>query len=292
YLADFPVTGAKDIVVSGSYAYIGTNNGLEILDVSSSLAPNKLSDLTFFTTGPKLFYAFPFIFSCDGTVGVNIINIADRTAPTKVTTFDTSLCIDIEVVGGYAYVADGTNGLLIVDISTIGTPVLTSTINVGGSVNSIAIDGSTAILGVKNVGGLDGIIAVDISDPTDSTPTITPITETNGGTETYSGPNDVVVQGSYAYVADWDTGVTAIDVSSALSLKIKQANFWNNLTASGRAHSIFAFGQYLFIAAGADGLVILDLRNPAALSLAEVGRYNPSGLITGVWVEKDLIYLA
>ena len=131
YLTDFPVTGAEDILVSGTYAYIGTNNGLEILDVSSSLAPSKLSDLTFFTSGPKLFYAFPYLFSCDGTVGVNIINIADRTTPTKVTTFDTSLCIDIQVVGGYAYVADGTNGLLIIDISTIATPVLTSTINVG-----------------------------------------------------------------------------------------------------------------------------------------------------------------
>ncbi len=106
------------------------------------------------------------------------------------------------------------------------------------------------------------------------------------GTSYYEG---VFVQGNYAYCAALYAGLDVIDISSKEHpVKIGNYDTW----ASERAavYSVYVKGNYAYLAFS-DGLMILDISNPASPALT--GKYDLSVNYnaTGVYLEGNYAYI-
>jgi len=110
------------------------------------------------------------------------------------------------VSGDYAYVADGSSGLAVIDVSdptNPGTPVYEDTT---GAARGVYVSGDYAY-----VADHYGLAVIDVSDPTNPG---TPVYENTTGTA-YS----VYVSGDYAYVADLGSGLAVIQVRKRVDME-------------------------------------------------------------------------
>ncbi|MDD1458344.1 cadherin domain-containing protein, partial [Dolichospermum sp. ST_sed7] len=107
----------------------------------------------------------------------------------------------VQVVGNYAYVADGDSGLQIIDISNPTTPTLKGNYDTSGLAYGVQVVGNYAYVADYT----SGLQIIDISNPT--TPTL------KGNYDTSGYALGVQVVGNYAYVADSDGGLKIINVS-------------------------------------------------------------------------------
>ena len=109
----------------------------------------------------------------------------------------------VYVSGDYAYVADGWEGLAVIDVSdptNPGTPVYENT---PGDARGVYVSGDYAYV----ADGWEGLAVIDISDPTNLR---TPVYENTPGFA-----SGVYVSGGYAYLADiW--GLVKIDFSEPI----------------------------------------------------------------------------
>jgi hypothetical protein len=121
-------TTAEDVwgaSVSGDHAYVANYNaGLEVLDVSDRAAPVRVGGID---TG----YAFSSRAAGDyvyvtGQPSVTVVSVIDPANPTRVGSYDNGeFSRGIEIVGNYAYVANGDDGLVILEISEYPSLTLT-----------------------------------------------------------------------------------------------------------------------------------------------------------------------
>ncbi len=105
----------------------------------------------------------------------------------------------------------------------------------------------------------------------------------------YDTPGDAVgvfVSGSYAYVADGNSGLQVIDVSNPSSPTLAgsydtQGHFWG----------LFVSGGYAYVANGSSDLQVINVSIPTAPTLA--GSYDTPGIAWGgVFVTDDYAYVA
>jgi len=88
-----------------------------------------------------------------------VIDVSDPTVPGEVGAYDTpGYSEGIFVIGGYAYVADGSAGLRVIDVSDPTAPIEVGDIATPGYARDISIAGSHAYLAG------DGLRVIDISE--------------------------------------------------------------------------------------------------------------------------------
>jgi hypothetical protein len=142
-------------------------------------------------------------------------------------------------------------------------------------VDGITIIGHYAyVMGYQNV----SVCIVDISIP--SAPTIVGYMDTPG----YYTPK-IVVQGNYAYLADWEGGLQIWDVSNPAA-PIVVGTYDTPDAAAGVA----VRGDYAYVADYYTGLVIINISNPAAPTLT--GTCNTPGWAYDVEVSGNYAYVA
>ncbi|MGP1383491.1 MAG: cadherin-like domain-containing protein [Thainema sp.] len=236
--------------------------------------------------------------------------------PTLTSTYNTSgESRDVVVIGNYAYTADGSSGLQIIDISNPENPILIGNYNTSGYANGISVVGNYAyvtdatnglqIIDVSNpaspisigsyssshhmydvsiVGnyayvadGNSGLQIIDISDP--NSPTLV------GNCDISSRVEGVSIVGNYAYIVSGYNGLQIIDVSDPNSPVLLSAQ-----DTPGYASSVTIFDNYAYVADGADGLQIIDISNPNSLAL--IGTYNTLGFALDVKIIGNYAYVA
>ncbi len=164
------------------------------------------------------------------------------------------------VSGDHAYVADGTNGLQIVDITTGDTvsdtsPVLNYQVagSYGDNGNMAAIslagrDGDKIYLH-DTIGGLHQIdINVVANDDVDTA------LGAGGTTASPISGDSVFADGDFAYCIDSDKGFRIFDISEP-SLPSLEAFY----ETTGVANDIFVLNNHAYLAKGDDGLEIVDV---------------------------------
>jgi len=145
--------GTSAVAVQGTIAYIGVGFHLVILDVSTPANPLYLGQTA----------ALPGIVQ------------------------------DVAVVGRMAYIADGSGGLRIVDVSDLTSPSEVGAYDTSEAACDVAVVGSTAYVAA----GESGLRIIDISDPTSPSEL--------GTCDTPGNARSAAVVGSTAYIADgWD----------------------------------------------------------------------------------------
>ncbi len=178
--------------------------------------------------------------------------------------------LDIQVVGQLAYLAHGTYGLNIVNVSNPYSPFVEGAVNTPGNATGVLVDGSIAYI----ADGANGVQVIDVSDPT--SPSII------GSYNTPGNAMKLALQGDTLFVADGSGGVQVIDVSVPTSP--------TSLTSVSPAYvyDVALYGSVIVVAA-IDGLYTYQYGSFTDLSV--VGTYDTHEA-WDVRVRDDIAYVA
>lgn len=153
---------------------------------------------------------------------------------------------NVEVSGNYAYIAAGSTGLQVVDVSNKTTPKVVASLDTPGNGNDVAVVGNYVYL----ADGAAGLRIIDIANPL--TPTLAGVIDTPGIAW------DVTVRGGYAFVADGTSGLQIIDVSNPA-----QPSLVGFLTLPGTAKGVDVdLGRRLaVVVAGTKGIYVVNIND-------------------------------
>jgi hypothetical protein len=171
----------------------------------------------------------------------------------------------------YAYITDEVEGLILVDVMNLvdGDPTnnfleRAVTFNpdeaLTGAVN-LAIAGNNVYVCCDK-----GIVTVDIGNPLEPK-----IVNTLGGPEIVR-PKAIAVQFRYAFVCD-QKGVSVLDITNPQKPKYVK----DNTIALKEANDVYVARTYAYVAAGSEGLVIVDAENPEKIKVQQ--KFNDEGKI-------------
>ena len=179
---------------------------------------------------------------------------------------------DVCIVGAYAYVAGGFNGLHIFNISNPTNPVWVNMVDTPGSALAVAVSG-----GYAYIADLNGFCVIDIEPPSSAyiVKTVYPP----------AGGHGVAISDGYAYVANGDTGLRIIDVEPPQS-----AHIVKTVDTTGNAEGVAVSGGYAYMADGSAGLQIIDIEPPGSAYIVKTVDTQDSAL--GVAVSGGYAYVA
>jgi hypothetical protein len=96
---------------------------------------------------------------------------------------------------------------------------------------------------------------------------------------------DVEVDGDYAYVAAWGSGLQIVDINDPDSLEVVGA-----CGTPGLAHAVALSGDYAYVADYTSGVQVIDITDPA--NPFPVGSYATAGTAMDVAISGDYAYVA
>lgn len=227
--------GAQDVVVSGTLAYLVDDASLYILDVSDPAAP--------FLSGGVRTAGHPRNVALAGAGGTR-----------------------------YAYVADGSAGLTVVDVTDTAQPTTTGTLALGDIAYDVAVQAGFAYVTYG-----DGIGIVDVADP--AAPSM------RGALDTPDTAYGVVVSGTLAYVTVGPGGLRVMDVTDP-----DMPSEVGYLALGGTGTDVELHGAEAFVASGETGLRVIDVSSTAAPQ--EMGAYQPAGDVVDIAFLDDFAFLA
>jgi len=166
---------------------------------------------------------------------------------------------NVDVAGDYAYVAAGTAGLQVVDVSNHHNPRIVGSIDTSGNANDVKVIGN-AVLVADGSAGLQVIDVTNAASPTSL-----------GSVDTPGDAQDVSIRGNHAYIADGAAGLQVVDISN-LSTPTIVGSMATRGTAIGV--DVTVGSQLAVIAEGGTGLELADIStptNPSPRGLASTG---------------------
>ncbi len=261
---------AQDIITSGWYAYVPDNyEGLQIIYFGNPEIPeivHTMNDFEGRVLSADVEDDFLYVTSHISSTAPGVITSVDITNPLNPQISGSSLTsgipYDIEVVGDFAYISDGDNGLTIFFILN-STPDFVTNVSSSGHAQSICVDGTNAYIAQ----GLDGIAIFDITDP---------FNPSLSATYSTTGAKDIFVQNNYAFIADSEDGLLILDVSNpALPTYVAEVE------TDGFVTGVHVDNSYAYISDSEIGLVAIDISsiiNPCIIGYYEMIA-EPSSLI-------------
>lgn len=182
----------------------------------------------------------------------------------------------ILVSGNVAYVASGTNGLVILDVSNPDRPVPVGGLPAIGTAADVFVRGSFAFVACAASGRDAGSLQIiDIQDP--HSPRL--VGSRRGDTL------GVVANDTNVYIAAGISGLLALDYSNPTKPTVT-----GGYDTPRNATSARIFNNRLYVTDSFAGLYIFDLTDPG--KPVRVSNYDSSGYLGDVWVEANLAYLA
>ncbi|MBV9241327.1 MAG: hypothetical protein JO314_04890, partial [Acidobacteria bacterium] len=165
------LTGANNIVMAGNYAYVTTDKQLVIVDLTSPLSPKVLKQLPF--DNPRavaIQFMYAFVVDNAGlhTVDVSHLQTTGDAHIVEGASVPLRHGQDVYVARTYAYVADGEDGIAIIDVEHPEKPKLDQMFNAGGSMNDahgIKVGMTNASLYGYVADGKNGMKVLQLTDP-------------------------------------------------------------------------------------------------------------------------------
>jgi len=194
---------ANSVDVKDSYAYVAAGSrGLQVVDVFD---PQNPKIVAFQTTGGNandVKVVDNYAYVARGNSGLVIIDISNSLNPSITGTIDLTSSRDIQIRGNTAYIADGSAGLRIINITDPANPTLIGTANTPGTAKGVDVNEDQTIAVVADATA--GLQIIDISIP--ASPVIV-------GTVDTGDARDVVVRDNFAFVADFSSSFTSVDIT-------------------------------------------------------------------------------
>lgn len=179
---------------------------------------------------------------------------------------------DIKIHDNYAYVASGTNGLVIIDISNPASPQEIGSYDTGSSADGVFVSGNYAYVADR----FDGMRIINITTPT------TPVEA--GYYYQTTVTSDVWVDGDLAYLAADQGGLKIVNISDP-STPYEVGSF----DTLGNCSAVVISNNYAYIADSSSGLRIINISDPANPSETS---YFDNYSLYDVEVVGDIAYLA
>ncbi len=211
-------------------------------------------------------------------LGADLAGLEDRYPPEYIHRLGTyrssSYPLGIHVVGPRAFVANGEDGLLVLDISNPSQPIRVGSLATSGQARGIQVVGNLAYV----VHLFSGLQIFDVSNPG------TPVRL--GGYDTPGQGLAVAVSGTTAAIADGNRGLQLVDVSNPSAPVLLSA-----YDTPENAEDVKISGSRAFVADGSGGLQIIDISNPnEPKRLASYS--SPRGGVSEVQIVGNLAFLA
>jgi hypothetical protein len=197
----------------------------------------------------------------------NTVEAPERPRPRinieRIGNFDTDgVSNGVQVVGDLAFIADGENGLQIVDVSDPTSPQFVGSFETEGSVEDVYIETVTAYVASEHGGrqginirnaylasGKAGVQVVNVNNP--SAPRLT------GSTPVKGNAQQLEIVNNQAYVAAGAGGLNVVNVSNPVSPTTTRT-----VTTTGEARSVTITNGNAYVAADKGGVQIFDTSTP------------------------------
>lgn len=247
------VGSAQGVTVSGSRAYISDfTAGLQIIDVSDPTAPVLLGGYNSSGFARDVAVQGSLAYLADDHAGVHILDVSNPAAPVRLGGYNTpGWAVSIQVSGSLAYVADRFHGMHVLNVSNPAAPIRLGGFDTEGDAWAIAVTGTQAYVADR----FGGLLYLDVSNPHAPWPLAKH--DASDWTRDLAVSEDRVylLDGLHFYVLDVSDPSTPVQVS-------RTPLFADPF--SGGAWHIAVSGSFVYIGAGASGLMIYDVSNPAA----------------------------
>ncbi|MBD3192162.1 MAG: DUF2341 domain-containing protein [Candidatus Heimdallarchaeota archaeon] len=289
----------RAVAVRGNYAYIADwADSFKVIDISDPTAPLLVGEYHFSDQEPS-HACHGFYVTVSGSyayVGVEyleinhlwILSIGDPTQPQFVSEYNnpSGSFQAIAVSDDYdlGYVADGDNGLEIIDLQDKANPSFITSYNDGGYAEDIAVrsfPSGTTIAYVAD--GTDGLEIIDVSDP------YVGLTEVgqfdDGGTIAGVAVKGNAIDGDFAFLTDiGEDKVEILDVSTPSSpTEIGEDSSFTSVDSP-----ILVTTEYLYFK-GDSKLQIFDVSDPTAPT--QFADYSGEGAIYGIAVQQEYAFV-
>ena len=165
------LTSANNISLAGNFAYVTTDRELVIVDLSTPLQPKVVKQIAF--DAPKaVAVQFLYAFVVDNA-GMHVVDIKELQAKGDARLIEGASvplkhAHDIYVARTYAYVANGEDGVAIIDVEKPEQPKLDQTFNADGTItdaHSIKVAMTNASLYGYVADGKNGLKILQLTDP-------------------------------------------------------------------------------------------------------------------------------
>ncbi|UOA08748.1 Ig-like domain-containing protein [Methylobacter sp. S3L5C] len=150
---------------------------------------------------------------------------------------------NVDISGDYAYVAAGSKGLQIINVSNRSTPVIIGSLDTAGTAIDVRVVGNIAYL----ADGDHGLQIIDVTNP--ATPSLLASFDTAGIAQ------DVKVDNQFAYIADGNSGLEIVDVR-----KPAQPLSVGSITGLGEARGVDVQDNNVVVVAGSS-IYVIDITN-------------------------------
>jgi hypothetical protein len=256
---------ARSLMVDDGFAYVADGDeGLLILDVHNPAVPSFVGQYNTLTNVNRIVVRGGLAFVADGSFGLKLFDLTDAARPQPLGGLP-GQAVGLAVEGDYAYVGEGTNGLNVVNISASLNPISIARIPLPYA-GDVAADRGYAYVCARTPleGGDHHFITLSVFSVLVPS---APLWVTNTILASY-GPTDspgrVTIAGDRAYA----TAVHRTFDGSVPSTVMAELNVQDpgglrlirSLRLTTRDPQGFAIaGSHIFLAAGLEGLEILDL---------------------------------
>jgi hypothetical protein len=264
----------NDVWISGIYAYLATENGLKVVDISVPTSPSLIAseNRTYFVHTNDICISDLYAYLAADRDGVRIMNIANPANPIFAGRFDTpGNAYGVFVQGNYAYVADYSS-IQIINITNSSNPVFAGSITTPGISQAIFVAGNYAYIGNYN----QSLQIINIANPTNPVNVAT--------FQTQGSVNGVIVRDIYAYVAVANGDILLMSVADPAHPTILGSYDIGTCAKDVQVVDNYAFAVDLY-----NGIKMIDITNPA--NPRYVTGYNTPGYAQHVFIQRDYIYL-
>ncbi|HEV3271659.1 MAG TPA: hypothetical protein VGZ93_05705 [Candidatus Methylacidiphilales bacterium] len=168
---DGKLTGATKAFVAGRNLYVACPRGIEVVDIENPLKPRLAGEYTgpFVQNPVDLSVQFQYLFVSDAQ-GLKVLNIADPIRPIPVSHAIVPLKSPhrLYVARDYVYVADGSEGLAIIDVEKPEQPRLEQMFSADGQINdarAVQVGSINASMFALVADGKNGLRVVQLISP-------------------------------------------------------------------------------------------------------------------------------
>jgi hypothetical protein len=249
---------ANNVDVSGDFAYVAAGSaGLQIVDVSNRLSPHIVASLALPGNANDVRLDGTRAYVAGGTAGLHIVDISSPLSPHllgSITLPAPGDAYDVRPQGNLVYVADGPAGLLIIDASSPAHPRIAGSVRPPGIVaHGVDVNGQIAVVAA----GFSGIQVFNVANP--AAPVLL------GSVRLPDETKDVVVNGTIAYVADYQGSLQTVDFSIPTAPRLVPPSTPIDADKSGYLMDVALAPPFVF---GADvkffnGVPISDVSTPS-----------------------------
>ena len=304
---------ARDVAVKGEYAFVADgSNGIKVIDIND---PNRpfIAGSRYTSNALAIITAGNYVFVADGEKGVKVLDISSPKNPLRVATLAASDARSIRLEGNLLYIADAVEGLIVIDVADPENPQLKSRFRTSGALD-LDIEGTLLCLAL----GENGIKILDISDREKIVLIASYDTNFAAGVD---------LSKSFAFVADGEAGLKVIDISNPAHpvqfetfeaedargitvrenyvfladasglLRIRiliQGNSFQvaSYETDGRAYSVTIAGNSAYIADHQQGVKLVDVSDPAALSNETPAAAFKTDFAEAIAIKGNLAFVA